>query len=61
MGGQHTTPAEPGVPKPPCHKAHCAGHDTVRGSHHTVFLNRSKAGLIEPADLSTVFFIDYHK
>ena len=22
-GGQHTTPADPGLPKPPCHHAHC--------------------------------------
>ena len=34
-------------------------------THHyfhsvTVFLNRSQAGLIEPVDLSTVCFIDWH-
>ena len=34
-GGQHTTPADPGLPKPPHHTAHCAGHDTMSGSHHT--------------------------
>ena len=21
------TPADPGLPKPPCHTAHCVGHD----------------------------------
>ena len=31
-GGQHTTPVDPGLPKPPCHTAHhCAGIDTVCG------------------------------
>ena len=35
-GGQCTTPADPGLPKPPCHTAHCVGHDTVCGlKNHT--------------------------
>ena len=32
MGGKHTTPADPGLPKPPNHTAHSVGHDTVCGS-----------------------------
>ena len=28
-GGQHTIPADSGLPKPPCHTAHCVGCDTV--------------------------------
>ena len=28
-GGQHTTPADPGLPKPPWHTAQCVGLDSV--------------------------------
>ena len=34
-GGQHTIPADSGLPKPPCHTAHCVGCDKACGSHHT--------------------------
>ena len=30
-GGQHTTPVDLGLPKPPCHTANCVGHDSVCG------------------------------
>ena len=36
-GGQHTTPADPGLAKPPCHTVNCVGRDTVCGLHHTQF------------------------
>ena len=35
-GGQHTTPADPGLPKPPCHTDHCVGCDTMNHVDPTI-------------------------
>ena len=32
--GQYTTPADPGLPKPPCHKAHCVTQCVGRTKHN---------------------------